>query len=138
MADKIFHLEVITPDKTAIDEDFVSLQVSAIDGKMGVWANHAPLIAMLGIGELNARNSAGKETLLAVGEGFIEVFKNSVKVLSDFAEHPDEIDIERAQEAEKRARERLKHRSDKEIDELRAEAALQRALLRLKLGKAHL
>lgn len=135
MANKSFHLEVITPDKTAVEGDAVSLQVTAADGKMGVWPDHAPLIAMLGVGELFCRDEQGKEQTFALGEGFIEVQNNQVKVLCDFAESPEDIDVERAQEAEKRARERLKRRTEQEIDVLRAEFALQRAILRLKLAK---
>jgi F-type H+-transporting ATPase subunit epsilon len=135
MAEQTFHLHVITPDKTAMEGSVTSLQVRAVDGRMGVWTNHAPLIAMLDVGRLMYRDANGDESWLATGEGFIEVLNNNVKVLCDFAETPEEIDAERAREAEERAHERLKHRAKPDIDETRAEAALRRAIVRLKLAK---
>jgi F-type H+-transporting ATPase subunit epsilon len=134
MADKTFQIEVITPDRSAVKGDWTSLVVTASDGKLGVLANHAPLIAMLATGDLRGKTSQGKEETLAVGEGFIEVQNNQVMVLTDFAEFPGEIDLDRAEKAKERAQERLTHRSDPDIDDVRAEAALRRALVRLKLG----
>jgi F-type H+-transporting ATPase subunit epsilon len=134
MPDKTFQVEVITPDRCAVSEDMVSLQVRASDGRLGVLHNHAPLIASLATGRLRGRTSQGKEKELAVGDGFLEVLNNQVKVLCDFADFPEEIDVKRAEEAKERARDRLKHRSEPDIDEARAEAALRRALVRLKLG----
>jgi F-type H+-transporting ATPase subunit epsilon len=134
MADKTFQLEVITPDRSAVAGEMTSLQVRAVDGRMGILANHAPLIAMLATGTLKCCGQDGKESFLATGDGFIEVYKNRVKVLSDFAEFSTEIDIDRAEKAKARALERLSHRSDPDIDDVRAEAALRRAIVRLKLG----
>lgn len=134
MADKTFHLEVITPDCSAVDGDMTSVQVTASDGLMGILSNHAPLISMLGVGVLKCRDSQGKESTLAVGDGFVEVQNNQVKVLSDFAEHADQIDVDRAEKAKERAKERLARRKDVDIDYVRAEAALRRAMTRLKLG----
>lgn len=134
MAEKTFQLEVITPDRSAVAGEMTSVQVSASDGLMGIWANHAPLIGRLNAGEIHCRDGQGKETLLAAGDGFVEILRNHVKVLCDFAEFPDEIDLVRAEKARDRAKERLSHRSDPDVDEVRAEAALRRAVVRLKLG----
>ena len=100
----------------------------------GVLANHAPLISTLAVGVLHARDHEGKEHRLATGEGFVEVLSNEMKVLCDFADFDNEIDVKRAEEAKKRAEERLSHRKDGDIDVERAELALKRALVRLKLG----
>ena len=135
MPDKTFQVEVITPDRCAVAEDMVSLQVQASDGSMGILYNHAPLIASLDTGKLRGRTGKGEEKVLAVGEGFLEVLKNQVKVLCDFADFPDEIDVKRAEQAKERAEKRLKERSKPDIDDVRAEAALRRALVRLQLGK---
>jgi F-type H+-transporting ATPase subunit epsilon len=121
----------------AVAGEVTDLQVTASDGLMGIWANHAPLISMLATGELHCTTSQGEKKNLAVGEGFIEVLQNDVKVLCDFAEFDEEIDIERAEKALERARERLKHRTDPDVDDIRAEAALRRAIVRLKLGGKH-
>jgi F-type H+-transporting ATPase subunit epsilon len=134
MGDKTFHLEVITPDRSAVSGRMTSLQVRASDGRMGVLANHAPLIAMLSVGRLHYRDDKGGDSWLATGDGFIEVADNKVKVLCDFAEFPEEIDVRRAERAQERARERLSHRADPEVDDVRAAAALRRAIVRLKLS----
>jgi len=134
MADKTFQLEVITPDRCAVEGEMSTLQLTASDGMMGVLAGHAPLISMLGVGPLSYRDTQGTDTTLAVGEGFVEVLKNQVKVLCEFAEFPKEIDLPRAEKALDRAKERLSHRKDADIDEVRAEAAMRRAMVRLKLG----
>lgn len=134
MADKTFQLEVITPDRSAVAGVMSSVQVTASDGLMGIWADHAPLIGRLAPGELHCRDSQGKEKLLATGDGFVEIYNNQVKVLCDFAEFPEEIDLARAENALQRAKERLAKRSQSEIDEIRAEAALRRAIVRMKLG----
>ncbi len=134
MADKTFHLEVITPDRNAVSKEVVSLQLRAADGRMGVLHNHAPLIAMLDTGRLFCSDSQGGKTALAIGDGFVEILKNNVKVLCEFADFEEEIDLDRAEKAKKRAMEKLSRRSSPEVDELRAEAALRRSMVRLKLG----
>ena len=118
MAEKTFHLEVITPERCAVEGTMTALQVEAVDGRLGVLARHAPLISALAPGALRCRDPEGK-----------------VKVLCDFAEFPPEIDLERARRALERAKERLARRSSPEVDEARAEAALRRAVVRLKIGK---
>jgi F-type H+-transporting ATPase subunit epsilon len=134
MADKTFHLEVITPDRSAVDGDYQSVQLRAADGRMGILYNHAPLIGLLAVGRLFCQDARGKTSSLAVGDGFVEVLDNQVKVLVDFADFADEIDVKRAEAAEKRARDRLKQRKNPDVDNVRAEAALRRAIVRLKLG----
>ena len=134
MADKTFRIEVITPDRTALEGEMTSIQLRAVDGRFGVLPNHAPLIAMLDVGRMFSTDAAGKDSALALGEGFIEVLKNRVKVLVDSAELSEEIDLKRAEEAKKRAEERLQNRASEDIDVERAELALKRALVRLKLG----
>ncbi len=131
MADKTFHLEIYTPDRCAVDGDMVSLNLKARDGRLGVLFNHAALIASLDSGKLICRDSAGKETVLAAGEGFLEVLHNQVQVLVGSAEFPGEIDKDRAKKAVERSKERLAHRSSAGLNVERAEAALRRAVTRL-------
>jgi len=94
---------------------------------------HVSFLSGIVPGEL--RNTAGSEKeVLAVTVGFAEVFKNKVSILVDAAERAGEIDAERARKAMERAKERLsRERSDKDIDFSRAEAALRRAVARLKV-----
>lgn len=138
MAEKTFQLEVITPERCAVEGAMTALQVEASDGRLGILARHAPLISALSAGPLRCRDAKGEETLLAAGDGFVEVAGGTVKVLCDFAEFPPEIDVERARKAYARAKERLSHRSKPEVDAARAEAALRRALVRLQVHKGTL
>jgi len=133
MPDKVFHLEVITPERSAVDDDVLSVQVTATDGQMGVLARHAPLIAAIAAGPLTYTDSNGESKELLVGDGFTEVLNNRMKVLGDFAEFRDEINVERAESSLDRAKERLK-KGGADIDNARAEASLRRALARLRMA----
>jgi F-type H+-transporting ATPase subunit epsilon len=121
------HLTILTPEKTLLDRDVDSVVVTAPDGEMGFLPRHAPLITSLGIGELRART--GSETLLfAVHGGFARMEENRLLVLADIAEAPQEIDVQRAQEALARAREGRRKGGGHEYLQ-----ALQRARARLKV-----
>lgn len=138
MPDKPFNLEVITPERSAVDTEVVSVQFTATDGLTGVLARHAPLIAASAVGPLRYTGTDGKAVVLLVGDGFIEVHANKMKVLGDFAEFPDEIDADRAQKSLERAKQRLKEHAP-DTDEVRAEAALRRASARLRMvGRVNL
>jgi F-type H+-transporting ATPase subunit epsilon len=126
-------LRVITPERIALDQSVGSVRVPAVDGSLGILPRHAPMIAALGVGILHYRIS-GKESLLFVSGGFAEVRGETVRVVTEAGERPQDIDEARAREAESRARERLaKGQADagEPLDVLRAEAALKRALMRL-------
>jgi len=126
-------LRVITPDKIALDTQVSSVVIPGADGQIGILPRHAPMIAALDTGLLKF-TADGKKNALFVSGGFAEVRGDTVRVVTEAGERPDEIDEARAREAEKRARERLdsaKHEKSDPIDMLRAEAALRRALLRL-------
>ena len=96
--------------------------------------NHAPLLSSLRVGALKVRDTAGVATVYATGGGFIEVRDNAVVILLESAELTEEIDVERAENAKRRAEERLRSR-DASIDVARAEAALARAVNRIHLMK---
>jgi len=135
MADKTFKLEVITPDRVvASDSEITSVVAPGALGYLGVLGNHAPLMTELSIGHLDLKRSDGSIDELAVSGGFMEVFENTVTVLAETAELKSEIDIERAEQAVKRAEERLANRPpDVDID--RAQASLQRAINRLNVAR---
>jgi F-type H+-transporting ATPase subunit epsilon len=131
-------LLIISPDHVVLDERVDSVRLPGVDGSFGVLARHAPMVAAIDVGVLRYRQG-GAEKLLFVSEGFCEVKKDVVRVVSEAGEKPAEIDEQRAKEAEQRARERLarfreqgaKAMTGKEaIDFLRAEEALRRALKR--------
>jgi len=126
-------LRVITPDRIVLDTQVESVKVPAVDGSMGFLPRHAALVAALDIGQL-AWREGGKEHRLFVSGGFAEVRQDTVRVVSEAGERPEEIDVERARAAEKRARERLDQgrETGAQIDILRAELALRRAQVRLR------
>lgn len=131
-AGKAFQLQVISPERIMYDTSATSVTARASDGRLGVLKGHAPLVTPLLPGRLVITSATGEMQLLACGEGFLEVCDNKVRVLVDTAERPEEIDAARAEEARRRAEERLSHRGEKGVDCARAEAALRRALIRLR------
>ena len=106
------------------------------DGYLGVLPGHAPLITELGVGELTYRTTGGQAALLAVIRGFAEVLPDRVAVLAETAELAQDIDLQRAQAALKRAQERIAKGGDN-IDWDRATLALQRALVRINVVSKH-
>jgi F-type H+-transporting ATPase subunit epsilon len=131
----MYKLSAVTPEKVVFEQDVVSLVAPGIEGYLGVLTNHAPLITPLTAGNLEIKDAGGQERLYFISGGFLEVSRNVATILADAIEKPEDINMERAQAAEKRARERLEHRSDPNIDIDRAEAALKRALWRQKMAK---
>jgi F-type H+-transporting ATPase subunit epsilon len=127
------HLEVVTPARVVLEKDVDMVVAPGTEGEFGVLPGHVSFLSGIVPGEL--RYTAGSEKeVLAVTAGFAEVFKNKVSILVDAAERAGEIDAERARKAMERAKERLsRERSDKDIDFSRAEAALRRAVARLKV-----
>ena len=94
-------------ERSLFEGDVEFIIANGADGELGVLARHAPLMTVLKPGPLQIRISAGNEQLLFVGGGFLEVLPDRVTVLADVAEHADEISVERAEEARRRAQERL-------------------------------
>ncbi len=131
MPEHTFKLEVITPDRVvARDDEVVSVTAPGSQGYFGVLANHAPMMTELKLGKLDFRRADGTSDAMAVTGGFLEVIEDKVSVLAESAELAEEIDVERAEEAKKRAEERLAA-AGPQVDAARAEAALERALNRL-------
>jgi len=128
-------LRVITPDRIVLDTQAEMVQVPAVDGSMGFLPRHANLVAALDVGDL-AWREGGETKHLFVSGGFVEIKADTVRVVSEAGERPADIDAERAREAEKRARERLDQGRDVKagVDILRAELALRRAQVRLRLS----
>ncbi len=126
-------LEVVTAERVVFSEDVETVVAPGIEGQLGLLPHHAPLMTILHTGELRVRK--GKEEFaLAVSGGFLEVRPERVIVLADVAERAEEIDLARAEEAKRRAQEELKRRPPG-VDLAQAEAALARALVRLKVGQ---
>lgn len=122
-------LEIITPETTAYSENVEMVTLPGGDGEFGVYPNHVPLLTTLNPGELRVLKG-GRETFLAVGEGFVEVTGNSVSVLTDMALEPSVIDEHAAEAAVARAQAAMKE--DLGSEEIAAvQASLQKALAQL-------
>jgi F-type H+-transporting ATPase subunit epsilon len=132
MFDKPFALEVITPERTVLSTQAVSVSAPGIEGGFQVLFEHAPLLSALETGRVVVRGTDGTEQVLATSGGFLEVRDNKVLLLLESAERPQDIDVKRAEAARDRAKERLAHRRA-DVDAVRAEAALHRALNRLRM-----
>src|ERR1700726_938625 len=130
-------LIVVTPQRQLLRESVGEVTLPGAEGQLGILPGHAPLITELGIGELSYRaKNASESTPLAVISGFAEVLGDRVTVLAETAERPEEIDISRAEEAKKRAEQRLAAAaSDPNVDWGRAAIALQRSLIRIQVAR---
>lgn len=124
-------ISIITPEHTVLkNEPADAVVVPVVDGSMGILKNHAPMVANLRVGVLRYKEN-GTFKRVAIGGGFMELSHNAITVLADTAEVAESIDVMRAQEARKRAEARLHDRAAN-IDRARAEAALRRAINRLR------
>jgi len=128
LAEKEFNVKIITPDRIFYDGTASMVEFNTTEGEIGVYPEHIPLTTILSPGVLTIHDDSGLKTA-ALHSGFAEIREDRVTFLAEIAEWPDEIDVRRAEQAEKRARERLTgHKID--VDTARAELALKRALAR--------
>ena len=129
-------LEIVTQERRVYAADDVEMVIApGTEGEMGILPRHAPLITSLQEGVMRIKHQSGREEMLAIHGGFMEVLPDRVTVLADAAERAEEIDIARAEEARQRAQELMQqHREDK-VDYIRAESALRRSLIRLKVAE---
>ncbi len=127
------HLEVITPERRVLEDDVDMVVIPASEGYVGILPHHAPLFTSLGSGSMRVHKGA-VEYDLAVFGGFMDVRADRVTVLTDAAEQAEDIDERRAAEARERARKALEAPVSA-AEEARARAALQRALVRLRVAE---
>lgn len=130
---EIFELKIIEPDGMFYEGEASFLEFATVMGEMGVYANHIPLTTILAPGVVKIHQD-GQVKKAAVMGGFVEIQKDRITVMAENAEWPEEIDVERAKAAKKRAEERLQNKSEN-IDMVRAEAALKRAMARISVAK---
>lgn len=135
MAQQI-RLEVVTPNGAVVSEDVDIVNAPGYGGDFGVLANHAPFLSTIRTGLLTYEQGKKRENLMISG-GFCEVSNNKITFLVESAEFGRQIDVERAMRAKERAEKRLAQTAqrDERINRTRAEAALQRALARMKVAK---
>jgi F-type H+-transporting ATPase subunit epsilon len=133
MADKSFHLEIVTPKRIVFKGEVTSFSAPGTDGGFQVLHSHAPMLASVKIGKVKISEASGTESHYAISGGFVEVRDNKVILLAETAERTDEIDVERVKAARDRALKRLAEKYP-ETDIERAKLALYRALNRLKIA----
>jgi len=131
MAEKLF-LEVVTPQKSVVSEEVEIVVAPGSEGEFGALKGHTTFLTSLKLGTLRYKGTDGKERFVFINGGFAEVLPNKVTILAESAERRKDIDVERAMKAKERAEKRLASKSP-ETDLIRAEAALRRALHRLKI-----
>ena len=133
MADRLT-LEIATPMRLVVAEIVDEVVAPGSEGYFGVLPGHAPFLTTLGVGVVSYRTGRDEHQLAVTG-GFAEVRNDKVIILADSAERPEEIDRARAERAKERAERRLAGRSEEEINYVRCQAALARALVRLQVAR---
>ena len=136
-------LEVVTPHRTVLlVEDVDSVPLPGIEGELGILPEHIPLLTTLDTGIVSYKNSSGKTLAIAVHWGYAQVEGNSVRVLAELAETADEIDIERAKDAENKAKDNLLTGApttsgweEEESRQNKFESKLKRSIVRQKVAQ---
>jgi len=129
------NLQIITPEKIAYKDKADQISLPTGDGEITILANHIPLISTMKHGELVIKND-GKEIPMAVCNGFIEVKRNCIIIMTDIAERVEEIDEQKAEEAKKKAKELLAEK-DRMSDVAFADATalLEKSLARIRVAR---
>ena len=128
-------LEIVTPERLAYSDTVDAVNLPGIEGELGVLPHHAPLVSMLGVGELRIRKGGAEESFAIVG-GFLQVRPDKVVVMAETADMASEIDLEKAQQARREAELALESGARTEaVDLAAARASLQQALLRIRVAE---
>ena len=133
MADNMFKVEIITPDRVFFTGDADMIEFNTVQGQIGVYKNHIPLTTVLEPGVVTI-HEGDVQKVAAVHAGFAEILNDRVTLLAEVAEWPEEIDIARAEAAKERAEHRLSNKTA-DLDIKRAEFALHKALTRISVAE---
>ena len=135
-------LEILTIERQVFDDEVAMVIAPAAEGLIGVLPHHSPLLTTLDHGELEVRTDSAEPQFFAIGGGFLQVLPDHVVVLADLAEHADEIDLEQAEDAHRRAEELVAERqaagpqaAEEAEDLVRARAALRRSQVRVNVAR---
>ena len=134
MAENI-HLEIVTPEKSVVSDQAKIVMAPGSLGEFGVLSGHTPFMTSLKVGHIRYEDANGKECFVFVSGGFSEALPDHVTVLADSAERRRDINVNRAKQAMQRAEERLAKDRSTDIDFTRAQAALLRAITRIRLAE---
>jgi len=125
-------LEIVTPERAAYSDEVDAVFCPGVEGELGVLPHHAPLLSTLGIGELRIRKGA-REEYFAIAGGFVQVRPDKVVIMAELADLSSEIDLEAAEEARNEAQRAIQQGFEEPADLARARAAMERALLRIRV-----
>ncbi len=128
-------LEIVTPEAKTFSDDVEMVTLPGIDGEMGVYPQHVPLMTQLVPGEITVRKD-GQDVYLAVGEGFVEITAEKVAILTDMAVRSEQIDEAKAEEVRQKAAARLAENLDAE-EYARVSAALAESTAQLNVKRRH-
>ena len=128
-------LEIVTPEARTYSDSVEMVTLPGIEGEMGVYPQHVPLMTQLVPGEITIRKD-GQDLYLAVGDGFVEITAERVSILTDMAVRSDLIDEAKAEEARKRAEARLAEKIDDE-EAAAVTAALANSLAQIHVKRRH-
>ena len=128
------HLEIVTPERLAYSDEVDMVLVPGIEGELGILPHHAPLVSLLGVGELKIRKGGDEESFAIVG-GFLQVRPDKVVVMAETADMASEIDLDLAREARREAERALETGYVEGADLAVARAELQQALLRIRVAE---
>jgi F-type H+-transporting ATPase subunit epsilon len=126
-------LEIVTPEAKTYSEDVDMVTLPGVEGEMGIYPQHVPLLTQVSAGEVVVRKG-GQDYFLAIGEGFVEITGERVAILTDMAIRAENIDESKAEEARKRAEDRLSEKLDDE-EAAMVSAALAHSLAQLNVKR---
>jgi len=129
--DKLFTLNIIAPERIFYEGKASMVELSTSEGDVGIYKNHIPMTLLIVPGIVTITEETGKRQA-AIHSGFMEVLPDKVTIMAEIAEWPEEIDVNRAREAEARAERRLQMK-DPMLNLNRAQIALRKAMVRLEL-----
>ena len=138
--ERTLQVEVVTPEGQVYAGDVAMVVLPGVDGELGILPRHQPVVTLLAIGETRVRTATDDWDYIATGIGYAQVLFDKVLVVVDHGELAGAIDVARAEEAERRARERTQERggdlgAQADVDYFRAEQALKRAENRLNVSR---
>ena len=129
-SDNCMKVKIIAPDRLFYEGNGEMVEMTTTEGQIGVYPGHIPLTAVIAPGVVRVYEAEGAVKSAALHAGFVEILQDSVTILAEVVEWPDEIDMSRAQEAKIRAERRLAEKAT-ETNMARAELALKRAVARI-------
>jgi len=132
-------LKIATPEKVVYENDVLQVSVPTTTGEITILPHHIPLVSVLAAGEMRIKEVNGSEQTVAIAGGFLEIRGNGeIVILADNAERAEEIDIDRAEDAQKRAEKEMQEAKNRQdVDFAKLQAVIDREMNRVRVGKKY-